>query len=57
LNEKSFWSSYNRAFYPEIFELSGAPEKVEKFGHWFSYENTPRAKIFKREQSKVMIIF
>lgn len=26
---------------------------VAKFGDWFSYENTPRAKIFRRDHSRV----
>lgn len=53
LRDRKYWSSFNRAFYPEIFELSGAPEMVKKFGDWFTYDNTPRAKIFDRDHSKV----
>ena len=41
------------SFYPEIFNASGCPANVAKFGDWFSYENTPRAKIFRRDQEKV----
>jgi hypothetical protein len=44
-----------RAYYPEIFERSGAPALVEKYGNWFTHENTPRAQIFRREHSKVNI--
>ena len=53
LKDDGYWSSYNRAFYSEIFEKSGAPEMVTKFGDWFTHKDTPRAKIFRREQKKV----
>ena len=53
LKDDGYWSSYNRAFYPEIFEKSGAPEMVTKFGDWFTHKDTPRAQIFRREQKKV----
>ena len=54
LREKSFWASYNRAFYPEVHRLSGGKEMAEKHGHYFSYTETPRAKIMAREQLKVV---
>ena len=53
LRNQSFWPSYNTPFFPSIFNLSGAPAMVEKYGDWFSYDNTPRALIFKRDQSTV----
>ena len=53
LREKGYWASYNRAFYPEAFKVSGAQEKVDKYGSWFSYSETPRAKIMERDQGKV----
>ena len=55
LRSKTYWASYNRAFYPEIFELSGAPGMVERFGDWMTYDQTPRAKIFARDHSKVCL--
>lgn len=54
LRSKGYWSSYNRAFYEEAFKLSGAEEMVEKFGSWFSYDETPRAKIMARDHDKVV---
>ena len=33
--------------------MSGNPELVEEFGDWFSYDMTPRAQIFRRDQSGV----
>ncbi len=53
LRDESYWASYNRAFYPEIFRLSGAPSLVEQFGDWFTHDRTPRAKIFRRDHDKV----
>ena len=54
LRSKSFWSSYNRAFYPEIFRMCGAEEKVAQYGDWFTHRKTPRAKIFDRDHNKVV---
>eukprot|EP00092_Neocalanus_flemingeri_P103747 GFUD01132790.1.p1 GENE.GFUD01132790.1~~GFUD01132790.1.p1 ORF type:complete len:586 (+),score=132.83 GFUD01132790.1:1-1758(+) len=54
LREKGYWASYNRAFYPEAFKISGAQEKVDKYGSWFSYSETPRAKIMARDEGKVV---
>ena len=53
LKRQGYWASYNRAFYPEIFKRSGATEKVHEYGDWFSYESTPRSKIFRRDHHKV----
>ena len=53
LRSRSYWASYNRPFYREIFEKSGTQKMVDEFGDWFSYEETPRAKIFKRDHPKV----
>jgi len=53
LRTQTYWSSYNLAYFPEIFNASGGQEQVAKYGDWFSYENTPRAKIFRRDHMKV----
>jgi len=53
LRTESFWPSYNTPYFPSIFNLSGAPDMVEKYGDWFSYDKTPRALIFARDQSTV----
>jgi len=54
LRSQGYWPSYNVPFFKEVFNLSGAPERVAKYGDWFTYEKTPRALIFKRDQSKVV---
>jgi len=53
LQSEGYWGSYNRAFYPEAFQLSGATDMVTEHGDWFSYGETPRAKIFARDQGNV----
>ena len=54
LRENGYWASYNRAFYPEAFKLSGAQEMVDEHGSWFSYSETPRAQIMARDQGGVV---
>lgn len=42
LNRLGYWGSYNRAFYPEIQELTGQNEKAAEFGDWFTHNKTNR---------------
>lgn len=53
LRKQSYWPSYNVPFYPTIFNLSGGPAMVEQYGDWFTYDETPRALIFKRDHTSV----
>jgi hypothetical protein len=53
LVKQTYWPSYNIPFYKDIFNLSGQPASVAKFGDWFTYEENPRAKIFRRDHIKV----
>lgn len=53
LQEQSYWPSYNSPYFPDIFNASGVPELVAKYGDWFTYDKTPRALIFKRDHSNV----
>jgi len=58
-----YWPSFNVPAFPEIYNQSGYPDfihKLEKYGqkytrstHWLSYESSPRASIFRRDQTKV----
>ena len=34
--------------------MSGQDSMVKKYGSWFDYDLSPRAQIFKRDQSKVV---
>ncbi|XP_076344421.1 phospholipase B domain containing lamina ancestor isoform X2 [Tachypleus tridentatus] len=51
--KNGYWASYNTPYFPDVFNMSGSAEMVKKYGDWFSYEHTPRALIFKRDQVKV----
>lgn len=53
LREKSYWASYNRAFYPEIQELVGQNAMIKQYGDWFTHDKTARAKIYGRDHVKV----
>lgn len=56
LREQGYWPSYNAPYFPLIYNLSGTPALVEEYGDWYSYNNTPRALIFKRDQGNVVDI-
>lgn len=45
--------SFFGRFFPEIYNMSGQPENVKKYGPWFDYYQNPRAQIFQRDQGKV----
>ena len=53
LQSQGYWPSYNIPYFPYIFNISGFPEYVAKYGSWFSYSGSPRAKIFGRDEGKV----
>ena len=53
LKDRGYWKSYNRAFYRDIFEISGAPDMVEKYGDWFTYDKTPRSMIIDRDHGNI----
>ena len=53
LVEQSYWPSYNIPYFKDIFNMSGSPANVAKFGDWFTYDKSPRALIFKRDHNKV----
>ncbi|RUS71120.1 hypothetical protein EGW08_021125 [Elysia chlorotica] len=48
-----YFPSYNIPYFDTIFNMSGYPAVVKKVGNRMSYELSPRAKIFRRDQSKV----
>lgn len=55
LNTYSYWSSYNRPFYPEIFAGMNWTN-MEKLSSYYSYGNNYRANIFRREQANVQTL-
>ncbi|KAH7940817.1 hypothetical protein HPB49_006198 [Dermacentor silvarum] len=40
-------------YFPEIFKMTLQPENVEKYGDYYSYENSPRAKMFQRDNGNL----
>ncbi|KAI3424367.1 hypothetical protein D9Q98_009920 [Chlorella vulgaris] len=58
-----YFPSYNVPYFPEVYNASGYPDfvsKLERYGqhfglttHWLSYQNSPRAKIFRRDQAGI----
>jgi hypothetical protein len=53
LRTQSYWSSYNLPYYPFIYNTSGVYDNYLKYGDFFSYSNSSRASIFRRDHSKV----
>ncbi|XP_060063840.1 putative phospholipase B-like 2 [Ylistrum balloti] len=54
LTKQAYWPSYNVPYFDEVFNRSGMPAMVEKFGDWFTWDKTPRALIFGRDHHKVV---
>jgi len=46
LSSTTHWVSYNRPFFPFIFNISGQPELVAQFGDHYSWSKTARAVLF-----------
>ncbi|XP_056088587.1 putative phospholipase B-like 2 [Rhinichthys klamathensis goyatoka] len=53
LFETGYWASYNIPYFEAVFNASGGPELVQKYGSWFSFSQSPRAQIFRRNQTLV----
>jgi len=53
LQQQGYWASYNVPYFPNIFNISGFPDQVQKSGDAFSYTRCPRAQIFARDHSTV----
>ncbi|XP_069441760.1 phospholipase B-like 1 isoform X1 [Ovis canadensis] len=51
---RGYWPSYNIPFHEKVYNWSGYPILVKKLGLDYSYDLAPRAKIFRRDQGKVM---
>ncbi|RWS31200.1 putative phospholipase B-like 2 [Leptotrombidium deliense] len=53
LYSQEYWASYNVPYFRSIFEREMYDEKVKQFGNYYSYNMTARARIFRRDHSKV----
>lgn len=54
LMSQSYWASYNIPYFPKIFNDSGQPAMVKKYGDWFTHDKNPRARIFARDHKKIV---
>jgi hypothetical protein len=51
-----YWPSYNVPFFSYIYNISGFAYYAEHYGTMFTYENNPRAEIFRRNAGNVATI-
>ena len=54
LKSTSYWASYNRAFYPEVFAYSGFKQLADTVSTYYSYADNYRAEIFRRDHGTVV---
>lgn len=54
LLQTSYWGSYNIPYFPKIYNDSGMPDLVKKYGDFFTHAKNPRARIFARDHKKVV---
>jgi hypothetical protein len=53
LQKQGYFPSYNIPYFTKIYNISGYPAAKAKTGDFWSYENNPRAKIFRRNATSV----
>lgn len=53
VQEDRYFGSYNVAYDPFIRQMSGSDLNTQKYGDWFSYNETARAQLFRRDAPKV----
>jgi hypothetical protein len=53
LRKQGYWASYNIPYFEDLFNISGNKYMAQKYGPFYSYNYTARAKIFRRDHSKL----
>jgi hypothetical protein len=53
LQLNGYFPSYNIPYFEFVYNISGFPEQLAKYGDAYSYKHCPRANIFRRAQAKV----
>jgi hypothetical protein len=53
-DNQTYWSSFNRPFYREMYEWAGTKDMFDLHGDYFSYYENYRRLIFARNQSNVV---
>jgi len=51
--ENGYWASYNIPYFQYIYDISGYTAMEKQYGTQFSYDQCPRANIFRRNQTNV----
>jgi hypothetical protein len=55
LINQTYWASYNNVYFPDFRKISGEDKLVDKMGpQLYSWQNSSRAKIFRRDHGKVV---
>lgn len=54
INTHGYWASYNIPYFPEAFKLAGYDVMVKKYGLRYTWDDAPRAKIFRQRQSSAV---
>jgi len=55
LNNNSYWASYNNIYFPNFRNISGEEARAKKKGpELYSWQNSSRARIFRRDHHKVV---
>lgn len=54
LRMDGFWASYNVPYFQDIYAAMGYAAMAERDGDYYSYQLTSRARIFRREQHRVV---
>ncbi len=55
LNKNSYWASYNNIYFPDFRNISGEEAQAKEKGpDLYSWQNSSRAKIFRRDHNKVI---
>ncbi|CAD2221930.1 lysosomal/endosomal membrane protein p67 [Angomonas deanei] len=53
LNEQTYWGSYNMPYFEQVYQESGTAAQYAELGELYSYTNTSRARIFRRDQANI----
>ncbi|KAK8777441.1 hypothetical protein V5799_029214, partial [Amblyomma americanum] len=47
------WIYEHLPYFEDIYTISGQPQKVELYGDYYTYDDCPRAKMFRRDHTKL----
>jgi len=56
LLKQKYWGSYNRPFFPSIFEKSGYKAMMNRYGNVYSFDNNDRARLIKQKIESIKTI-